>query len=463
MRPDDETREPDEHEEGAPAEPGDGADAGEHEAPPPRHLGRAPSAPSSAEGRGRSGRRGEARRRRARRRLHRGVRRDRARPRRGARRTGRARDRRRARGRRRARRGSSSTRPSRTPTELDDEDLDAGRRRARGRRARGDDDGHDGEELAEEPDSAAARGALARDGRGRDACARRHGGGQGGGARRAARPGGEEAGRAGAAAPPRPRPRSSRSRVVAATAAEPAEEEPRTGKTPRAKRLWARFLAASLVIVVSIAAATSISLLVYLTDIADGPLRQRRARRPASRPHRGRRRRPADDPDPRLRQAPRHQGRPGPLGHDDAAAGRPRQGPDRAALDPARPPGQHPGRRGRQVQRRLLLRRAREDAEGGQAADRARRSTTSSTSTSPASPTPSTRSAASTSTSTVATTSPRTTETSEIDIEAGYQRLCGYKALAVRALPPLRQRPRPRRAPAGLPARGAPEAAARRS
>jgi polyisoprenyl-teichoic acid--peptidoglycan teichoic acid transferase len=42
------------------------------------------------------------------------------------------------------------------------------------------------------------------------------------------------------------------------------------GKVPRAKPLWARFLAASLVIVVSMAAATSISLLVYLTDIAEG-------------------------------------------------------------------------------------------------------------------------------------------------------------------------------------------------
>ncbi len=42
------------------------------------------------------------------------------------------------------------------------------------------------------------------------------------------------------------------------------------GKVPRAKPVWARFLAASLVIVISMAAATSISLLVYLTDIADG-------------------------------------------------------------------------------------------------------------------------------------------------------------------------------------------------
>ena len=59
----------------------------------------------------------------------------------------------------------------------------------------------------------------------------------------------------------------------------PAEETPAAvvpapedgdGKVPRAKPLWARFLAASLVIVVSMAAATSISLLVYLTDIAEG-------------------------------------------------------------------------------------------------------------------------------------------------------------------------------------------------
>jgi LCP family protein required for cell wall assembly len=59
---------------------------------------------------------------------------------------------------------------------------------------------------------------------------------------------------------------------------EPAPETPpetpsplaEDGKAPRAKPLWARFLAASLVIVVSMAAATAISLLVYLTDIAEG-------------------------------------------------------------------------------------------------------------------------------------------------------------------------------------------------
>jgi LCP family protein required for cell wall assembly len=42
------------------------------------------------------------------------------------------------------------------------------------------------------------------------------------------------------------------------------------GKPPRAKRLWARFLAASLLIVASMAAATSISLLNELTDFAKG-------------------------------------------------------------------------------------------------------------------------------------------------------------------------------------------------
>jgi polyisoprenyl-teichoic acid--peptidoglycan teichoic acid transferase len=41
-------------------------------------------------------------------------------------------------------------------------------------------------------------------------------------------------------------------------------------KPPKAKPIWARFLAASLVIVVSMAAATSISILVYFTDIAAG-------------------------------------------------------------------------------------------------------------------------------------------------------------------------------------------------
>ena len=42
---------------------------------------------------------------------------------------------------------------------------------------------------------------------------------------------------------------------------------------------------------------------------------------------------------------------------------------------------------------------------------------------------PSTRSAASTSTSTATTSSRPSSGISEIDIEAGYQRLCGFKAL----------------------------------
>jgi LCP family protein required for cell wall assembly len=51
---------------------------------------------------------------------------------------------------------------------------------------------------------------------------------------------------------------------------EPEEPAATNGKLPRAKRVWARFAAGSLVIVAAIAAATSISLLVYLTDIAAG-------------------------------------------------------------------------------------------------------------------------------------------------------------------------------------------------
>ena len=60
---------------------------------------------------------------------------------------------------------------------------------------------------------------------------------------------------AGAGSPPKP--------AVAAAADE-------DGGTPHAKRIWARFLAASLVIVISRAAATSSSLLFYLTDSAEG-------------------------------------------------------------------------------------------------------------------------------------------------------------------------------------------------
>ena len=114
-------------------------------------------------------------------------------------------------------------------------------------------------------------------------------------------------------------------------------------------------------------------------------------------------RRPADDPDPRLRQAVEHAGRPGPLRHDDAAPRRRRERRPLAVLAAARPQGRHPRLRGRQAQRGLHGRRGQEDAEDGQGADSASRSTTSSTSTSRASPRPSTRSTASTSTSTATT------------------------------------------------------------
>ena len=42
------------------------------------------------------------------------------------------------------------------------------------------------------------------------------------------------------------------------------------GKPPRAKRVWPRFLAASFVIIASMATATAVSVLVVLTDLAEG-------------------------------------------------------------------------------------------------------------------------------------------------------------------------------------------------
>ena len=74
----------------------------------------------------------------------------------------------------------------------------------------------------------------------------------------------EHAEKAGAAAP------TPVEAARASAAAVAADEDDAEGKPPRAKRLWARFLAASVVIVISMAAATSISLLLYLTDIAKG-------------------------------------------------------------------------------------------------------------------------------------------------------------------------------------------------
>ena len=57
--------------------------------------------------------------------------------------------------------------------------------------------------------------------------------------------------------------------AVAAAAGAPPEAEAAEERPPRAG-VWARFLAASFLIIASMAAATSVSLLVYLTDIAKG-------------------------------------------------------------------------------------------------------------------------------------------------------------------------------------------------
>ena len=81
--------------------------------------------------------------------------------------------------------------------------------------------------------------------------------------------------------------------------------------------------------------------------------------------------------------------------------------PDHGDVDPARPEGEHPRPRDRQVQRRLHLRRAEADPEGRQAADRPRRhQPRRQRRLHTASPTRSTRSTASTSTSTTTTTTP---------------------------------------------------------
>ena len=74
---------------------------------------------------------------------------------------------------------------------------------------------------------------------------------------------------------------------VAAATADAEEDAGKAGKPPRARPLWARFLAATLVIVISMAAATSISLLLYLTDIAKG-LSDNEQARLAARPARPR-------------------------------------------------------------------------------------------------------------------------------------------------------------------------------
>ena len=58
---------------------------------------------------------------------------------------------------------------------------------------------------------------------------------------------------------------------------------------------------------------------------------------------------------------------------------------------------------------------------------------------------------------------PASEQYAEINVQPGYQLLCGKKALRVRALPPHRHRPGPRRAPAGLPQRRPPAGADRRA
>ena len=71
-------------------------------------------------------------------------------------------------------------------------------------------------------------------------------------------------------APSRRRDRAGSGRAVARPGAGPSPPDADDDGGRHRRALWARFLAASFVIVVSMAAATSISLLVYLTDIAEG-------------------------------------------------------------------------------------------------------------------------------------------------------------------------------------------------
>ena len=112
-----------------------------------------------------------------------------------------------------------------------------------------------------------------------------------------------------------------------------------TSPAPKPKRYWWRFSLASFVIVAAIAAATASSILLYLNDIADalshGGKLHKKLEPAAHRALGG----AAEHPHPRLRQARRHAGRSGPLRHDDAAAARPRPVADRADVDPPRPQG----------------------------------------------------------------------------------------------------------------------------
>ena len=142
----------------------------------------------------------------------------------------------------------------------------------------------------------------------------------------------------------------------------------------------------------------------------------------------------ADDPDHRLRPPGRRAVQRRQHRHDAAGPAERRLADDQRDVDPARPPGPRS-----RASASAKINAAYSD--GGpnlliktiQAATCSRtcRSTTSSTSTSAASRTWSTRSAASTPTSTTATTTtPRYTGYSSIDIQPGYQKLCGADALA---------------------------------
>ena len=197
------------------------------------------------------------------------------------------------------------------------------------------------------------------------------------------------------------------------------------------------------------------------------PLRRQHRRRPVPQPRPpeqspeiplpDQRRRTAEHPHHRLRQTGQRTGRPGPLRHDDPAAPRPRPEHDLADVDPPRPQGRNPRLRDRQVQRRLRLRRPEADAPGGQGNDR------------PADQPRRQRRL------------PRLRQGGRRDRlrlrrrrppllplerrSAGLRRICRNqhparlpaalreKGAPVRALPPHRHRPGPRRAPAGLPQR----------
>ena len=158
-------------------------------------------------------------------------------------------------------------------------------------------------------------------------------------------------------------PRSPRASRRSATRPDP--------RSPRASRpfagtsgfpMWLRFLTASLVIVASIAGATSASLILYLSDIANalkhGSILQRGQPFLEDVPGSGPQTILILGSDKR-NQADQRQVRP--LRHDHAAPPRPGPERDRPALHAARPEGRHPGLRDRQAQRRVLARRAEAD------------------------------------------------------------------------------------------------------